>query len=170
MGREHWTVEIVRSRRRRKTVQASRDGNTVRIYLSASMTQADEARWVDEMLSRMERRERREQAEAAVDLEDRARLLSARHFDGRVAAASVKWVSNMKERYGSCTPVDGTIRISDVLVGMPLWVLDYVLVHELAHLIEPSHNARFYGLVARYPRAERARGFLLARGLDDEAG
>jgi len=74
----------------------------------------------------------------------------------------------MTARYGSCTPVDGTIRISDWLANMPDWVLDYVIVHELVHLIEPSHNARFWALVARYPRAERARGFLIAKGMYED--
>jgi predicted metal-dependent hydrolase len=168
MARDQWTVEVVRSRNRRKTVQAAQEGNVVRVYMPATMTRADEEKWVDEMLSRMERRERRERAEAAVDLDERAALLSARHLDGYARPSSVRWVTNMRDRYGSCTPDDGTIRISDGLSGMPGWVLDYVIVHELVHLIEPSHNSRFWALVARYPRTERARGFLLAKGMDED--
>jgi len=168
MGREQWTVEVVRSHRRRKTVQASQHGDTVRVYVPASLTAADEARWIDEMLARMERRERRERAGAEIDLTDRALALSARHFDGRLVPSSIRWVANMRDRYGSCTPVDGTIRISDTLASMPGWVLDYVIVHELVHLVEAAHDNRFWALVARYPRAERARGFLLAKGLEED--
>jgi predicted metal-dependent hydrolase len=73
----------------------------------------------------------------------------------------------MRARYGSCTPEDGTIRLSDRLLDFPAWVRDYVLVHELAHLVEPNHSAAFWSLVARYPLAERARGFLIAKGLDE---
>jgi predicted metal-dependent hydrolase len=52
------------------------------------------------------------------------------------------------------------IRLSHRLRPMPVWVLDYVLVHELAHLVEPTHSTAFWRLVARYPDAERAKGFL----------
>jgi hypothetical protein len=69
-------------------------------------------------------------------------------------------VDNQHRRWGSCTPADRSIRLSSRLRSMPEYVVDYVLVHELAHLIEPSHDPRFWALVARYPRAERARGFL----------
>jgi predicted metal-dependent hydrolase len=74
----------------------------------------------------------------------------------------------MRARYGSCTPQDGTIRLSDRLVAWPPWVRDYVLVHELAHLAVPDHSPAFWRLVDRYPLAERARGFLIAKGMEDE--
>jgi predicted metal-dependent hydrolase len=76
-------------------------------------------------------------------------------------------VDNQAWRWGSCTPSEGTIRISSRLAAEPAWVLDYVIVHELAHLSVACHDARFWALVHRYPRAERARGFLMARGMAD---
>jgi predicted metal-dependent hydrolase len=90
----------------------------------------------------------------------RARQLSATVLDGRVRPVSVRWVSNMAARWGSCTPADGTIRVSSRLREMPGWVLDYVIVHELAHLLVPGHGEEFWELVRSYPRAERARGYL----------
>ena len=73
----------------------------------------------------------------------------------------MRWVDNQTSRWGSCTPGDRTIRLSSRLQGMPAWVVDYVLVHELAHLLEPGHDATFWAWVDRYPQAERAKGYLL---------
>ncbi len=72
----------------------------------------------------------------------------------------MSWVGNQQHRWGSCTITTGAIRISERVRDMPAWVVDYVLVHELAHLIEADHSARFWSLVAAYPHTERARGYL----------
>ena len=96
--------------------------------------------------------------------------LSERYLSGRARPVSVRWVTNQNSRWGSCTPSDRTIRLSHKLRTMPPWVVDYVLVHELVHLLVPGHDADFWALVERYPRTERARGFLegvaLTAGLD----
>ena len=141
-------------------MQARQVGGVLRVSIPASMTAADEQRWVAEMVRRMERRA----ASDAIDLTARAEALGARY--GLPLPAEIRWVDNQEWRWGSCTPADGTIRISSRLVGEPTWVLDYVIVHELAHLRAPRHDARFWALVGRYPRTERARGFLIARGLE----
>ncbi len=132
----------------------------LRVSIPAGMTVADEERWVAEMVRRMERRA----ASHTIDLSARAEVLAQRY--GLMLPAAIRWVDNQECRWGSCTPSDGTIRISSRLVGEPAWVLDYVIVHELAHLSVPHHDRRFWALVGRYPRTERARGYLTARGLD----
>ena len=66
---------------------------------------------------------------------------------------------------GSCSFEVGEIRISSRLARVPDWVLDYVLLHELTHLVESGHGPEFHRLMARYPRAERAEGFLDAMAL-----
>lgn len=103
-------------------------------------------------------------------LEARAAELSRRWLEGRARPASVRWTTRQGSRWGSCTPAEGTIRLSTRLQGMPPWVVDYVLVHELAHLLEAGHGPAFWALVERYPRTERARGYLegvaAAAGLD----
>jgi predicted metal-dependent hydrolase len=156
-------VEVRRSARRRRTVSAYRDGDRTVVLIPARFSKAEERRWVAEMLERLAARElRRTTGPRRSDgaLLTRARHLSASVFGGRTQPTSVRWVSNMTTRWGSCTPSDGSIRISDRMREMPTWVLDYVLVHELAHLLVPGHGADFWVLVRQYPRAERARGYL----------
>jgi predicted metal-dependent hydrolase len=152
-------IEVRRSNRRRRTVSAYRDGDKTVVLIPAQMTRAEEQQWVDKMLARLAGQERKRRPDDG-ELARRARELSARYFDGRAQPASVRWVSNQQTRWGSCTPVDGTIRISDRVRGMPEYVLDYVLLHELAHLLVPSHGPQFWELLRVYPKTERARGFL----------
>ena len=157
-------VEVRRSARRRRTISAYREGDRTIVLLPARMSRAEEARWVDVMLERLEKQERRSAGRAGrgdVDLARRAAELSRQFLGGVPKPASVRWVSNQGSRWGSCTPVDGTIRLSDRMATMPSWVIDYVLVHELAHLLEFGHSPRFYALVDVFPKAERARGYLL---------
>jgi predicted metal-dependent hydrolase len=157
-------VEVRRSARRRRTVTAYRAGDRTIVLLPARMSRADEAEWIRTMLDRLARKEARAARSAAGGdeaLARRAAGLSERYLDGRAVPASVRWVGNQTSRWGSCTPSDRSIRLSNRIAGMPDWVVDYVLVHELAHLVEPGHSARFWKLVARYPLTERARGYLL---------
>jgi predicted metal-dependent hydrolase len=153
-------VEVVRSRKRRKTISAQEVDGVIRVSIPATMSKADEAKWVDEMVRRFQRKA----SSAEVDLAERAAALAARYRLPR--PDSIRWVSNQASRWGSCTPVDRSVRISDRLAEFPLWVLDYVLVHELAHLVVPAHDAEFKALVNRYPKAERALGYLMAKGLE----
>jgi len=157
-------VEVVRSRRRRKTIQARQVGDVLRVCVPATLSRVEEERWVNEMLRRVERRQRA----TSVDLGQRARSLAERF--SLMSPAAIRWVDNQQSRWGSCTPSERTVRISTRLAREPLWVLDYVLVHELAHLQVRGHGKAFWTLVNRYPLAERARGFLIARGLDEADG
>ena len=156
---EEPVVEVRRSLRRRRTVTAYREGGRVVVCVPARFSKAEERRWVDTMLERLAARERR-RTPSDSRLLVRSRELSRRHLGGRAEPASVRWSGDQNTRWGSCTPADGSIRVSDRLKGVPGWVLDYVLVHELAHLLVIDHGPAFWALVDRYPRAERARGFL----------
>jgi predicted metal-dependent hydrolase len=157
-------VEVRRSARRRRTVSAYREGARIVVLIPARFSRSEERRWVDEMVERVTTREQRERSRGPrrsdAALARRCRELSARYLGGRANPTSVRWVDTMRTRWASCTPADGTIRVSTRLRDLPGWVLDYVLVHELAHLLEPGHNAAFWDLVNRYPRTERARGYL----------
>jgi predicted metal-dependent hydrolase len=165
-------VEVRRSARRRRTVTAYRElGRTV-VLIPAAFSPAEERRWVAQMVAKLQTREERRRRSLGGDdeLMARARALSAEHLDGLAEPATVRWVDNQHRRWGSCTPADRSIRLSSRLRSMPEYVVDYVLVHELVHLIEPGHDDRFWTLVARYPRAERARGFLEGVELASTAG
>jgi predicted metal-dependent hydrolase len=152
-------VEVRRSTRRRRTVSAYREGDRTVVLIPARMSRAEERRWVSVMLERLARQDAKLRP-SDDELMTRARDLSRRHLDGRARPASVRWVTNQGSRWGSCTPADRTIRLSTRLQGMPSWVVDYVLVHELAHLLEAGHGPDFWALVDRFPRTERARGYL----------
>jgi predicted metal-dependent hydrolase len=152
-------------------VSARREGDTVVVFIPGWMSESEEHRWVDEMVRRIERSEAKRRSPARTGDEAllrRSTELSRRHLDGKAVPVSVRWVPPMRTRWASCTPDDGTIRVSERLRDVPGWVVDYVLVHELAHLLEPGHDAAFWAWVHRYPRTERAMGYL--EGLSAAAG
>jgi len=158
-------VRIVRSANRRKTVSARQVDGYVLVQAPARMSEAELAPIVEQLTARLQRRGAVRDLDEG-DLERVAQELNQDYFGGRLTWRSIEWVSNQESRWGSCTPATGTIRLSHRLATMPTWVRDYVLVHELAHLLEPNHGPRFWELVNRYPRTERARGYLLASGSD----
>jgi predicted metal-dependent hydrolase len=150
-------VEIIRSARRRKTVSAELVGGVVRVLVPSWMDAPDVDRHVAELVPRLERRFR----SSHVDLPARAAEL-ARRYDLPQPTAVV-WAENQRRQWGSCNVGTGEIRLSIRLADYPSWVLDYVLVHELAHLVHADHSPAFKALVGRYRLAERARGFLMAK-------
>ena len=116
-------------------------------------------RFVEEV----KRRRAQVRARADADLEAMARRINRAYFDGEIDWHSIRWVSNMRKRLGSCTtggPTDGDIRISDRIKGWPPWVIEYVVAHEMAHRKHPNHSKEFWTYLSRYPKAERARGFI----------
>ncbi|WP_198664080.1 M48 metallopeptidase family protein [Jiangella endophytica] len=152
-------VEIRRSLRRRRTVTAFRENGRIVVCLPSRLSKAEERRWVQVMLDRLAAQEKRRRP-SDEGLLARAGGLSRKYLGGRATPTSVRWSSTQRARWGSCTPSDGSIRLSSRLQGLPTWVIDYVLVHELAHLLVNDHGPEFWALVGTYPRAERARGFL----------
>jgi predicted metal-dependent hydrolase len=157
-------VEVRRSGRRRRTVSAYRDGPRIVVLIPARFTQTEAERWVEEMVAKVVQRESRDRARGPRHSDDalarRCAELSGRYLDGLTSPSSVRWVPTMRSRWASCSPSDATIRVSSRLRQVPSWVLDYVLVHELAHLRVAGHGPDFWALAGRYPRAERARGYL----------
>lgn len=152
-------VEVRRSRRRVRTVTAFREGGRIVVAIPARFTRTQEREWVRRMVTKLATQDQRRRPSDS-RLATRATELSARYLGGKAVPSSVAWSTNQGRRWGSCTPSEGTIRISTRVRGLPGWVLDYVLLHELAHLIRGGHDAEFWALLDAYPRTERARGFL----------
>jgi predicted metal-dependent hydrolase len=156
-------VELVRSPRRRRSVGAQLRGDVLTVTVPTWMSQDEQQHWIGEMSRRFGRRLSADR----IDLGAQAATLARRY--GLDRPTEIRWVDNMSSRWGSCTPSTGVIRLSSRLTSFPDWVIDYVIVHELAHLRVSGHQSDFWELVRRYPRAERAIGYLIARaGMDDE--
>ena len=151
-----YPVEVIRSDRRNKTVSARVVDGVIRVRIPAWMTTADEEQFVGDVVERIER----ERQSSAIDLEARTRVLAAEF--ALPLPTSVAWSKVQRQRWGSCSTASGEIRVSDRLVTVPPWVLDHVLIHELAHLVVPNHGPSFDDLVSRNPLAERAIGYLMA--------
>lgn len=152
-------VEIRRSARRRRSVSARVEPDKVVVLMPAGLTPTQEQEHVEELVARLRRRRRRTRL-AADDLAGRAATLSRTYLEDRAHPSSVRWVTNQGRRWGSCSVHERTIRISGQLEGMPPWVVDAVLVHELAHLLVAHHGPEFTAWVQRYPRYTEAQGFL----------
>jgi hypothetical protein len=167
---EPFDIRIVRSARRQKTVSARLlNWHTLEVRAPAEMGEAELKQVVQRLADKMAARraqERRFTGDSG--LEQRAQALNKQYFGGKLKWRSIRFVGNQQHRFGSCTPERGTIRLSDRLVEVPDFVLDYVLVHELAHLSVPNHSPAFWKLVGRYPLVERARGYLMALQLESD--
>ncbi|WP_028279119.1 M48 family metallopeptidase [Arthrobacter sp. H5] len=153
-------VEVRRSTRRRRTVSADvRNGVTV-VSIPAHFTAKQEKEWVEKMVAKLQAKRTVRPPEGAEPLRMRAEELADRFLDGRGKPQTIAWVTNQNSRWGSATPARRRIRLSHKLQGMPDWVVDYVILHEMAHLIESSHSPAFWALLSAYPRTETAKAFL----------
>jgi predicted metal-dependent hydrolase len=166
-------VRVSRSGRRKKTVAARLvdDGRVLEVLAPAGMSDSDLAPVIEKLKGQIVRRT--EHAARMITADDaglsrRATELNRELFGGKLHWSEIRYVTNQHHRFGSCTPSTGRIRISLRLAALPSWVRDYVIVHELAHLVEANHGQRFWKMVERYARTERARGYLMALGLEPE--
>lgn len=162
-----WKIKVIRSPRRARTSTARLVGDVLEVRVPEGLGPDREREIVDRLAAKLRARVARAQKLGDADLLNRAEKLNHRYFGGKLKINSVRYVTNQHLRFGSCSTGSGIIRLSDRLAQMPAWVQDYVLVHELAHLVEPNHSPRFWELVNRYKLAERAIGYLMAIGLDE---
>ncbi|MGP5637998.1 M48 metallopeptidase family protein [Brachybacterium tyrofermentans] len=155
-------VMVRRSARRRRTVSISRRDGDLVIAIPASFSARQERDWVTKMVDQLVRKEARTTSTRRGDeaLARMAREVSEAYLGGRAHPSSVTWSTRQNHRWGSCTPADGTIRLSHQLQDMPDYVVRSVMMHELVHLLVPGHGKEFQQLMALYPQAQKAQGFL----------
>ena len=166
MTREAPRVEVRRSARRRKTVSAFWEGDKAVVAIPAGFSRAQEADWVERMVARLQQDTARRRGPATDEaLMDRALALAETYLGGQARPASIRWVTNQRRRWGSCTPSERSIRLSHELQGMPSWVVDYVILHELAHLLVSGHGPAFWRRLEGYPRLAEAKAFLAGAAL-----
>ena len=162
-------IRVIRSRRRTRTVSARLvNWHTLEVRAPAHISDAELQPIIDDLARRALAKQGHTGRRGDEILEQRARALNQRLFGGKLRWQSIRFVDNQRSRFGSCTPARGTIRISRRLEHVPEFVLDYVIVHELAHLREPNHSPAFWDLVNRYRFVERAKGYLMAMQLEDD--
>ena len=157
-------ITIIRSRRRKKTIQTKYGDGRLWIYFPAGMSAKEEQKWIDRMIERNERwQQKRTLKKSDAWLQQHAQELNKKYFDGALNF-SIMFVTNQNSRFGSCTSIDKTIRISERVKTTPSWVQDYIIIHELTHLLHPDHSKQFWDKVNQYKYAERAKGYLIAVG------
>jgi predicted metal-dependent hydrolase len=157
-------VRVSYSTKRKRTVSAKVNGNFLDVTAPSMINKQQLEKIVEELKEKIKRRKTKEKINRDKLLDEVAAKFNKKYFDGRVEVRSIEYSSRQNRRYGSCNHITGQIRISSRLKEMPVWVRDYVIVHEMAHLLEPNHGKAFRKLVNRYKLAERARGYLLAAG------
>ncbi|MCL4434684.1 MAG: M48 family metallopeptidase [Actinobacteria bacterium] len=157
-------VEIRTSTKRRKTASARWQDGRIIVLVPAQLSVAERTKVATNLAQRVIRKKQLQGGCSNQDLDIQARELADRYVGG-VRPATVRWVTNQNISWGSCSPHSGEIRVSDRLQPVPSWVLDAVLVHELAHLVEPGHTRNFHKVANRYPRMAEARTFLAGFGL-----
>jgi predicted metal-dependent hydrolase len=150
-------IEVIRSKRRKRTIEATLVDGRLQIRVPHGLSPERET----ELIAQAKERVMRKVSSNQVNLLARAQQLADRY--DLPGPTRVEWSSRQLRRWGSCTPDHGHIRISNRLASVPGWVLDSVLVHELAHLAVADHGPRFQELVDRYELSERAKGYLIAK-------
>jgi len=160
-------VKIIRSSKRKKTIEAHVKGDTIFVYIPSRLSKKNEDKAVKEMVQKIANK-RKAKEYTNEYLIKKFNEFNIKYFEGKLSIKFIKFVTNQHVKLGSCTPANKTIRVSDKLIGMPKWVLDYVIMHEMAHLIYPNHSKAFWKKVHEYKYTERAIGFLIASGMNQQ--
>jgi predicted metal-dependent hydrolase len=158
------TIKILCSKKRKRAVSAQLVKDMLVIRAPESIPESRLEKIITELKARIEARQLKEELNKHKDLAERARYFNRKYFGNKLNIASIEYVTNQNSKFGCCNYRTGCIRISHRISIMPKWVRDYVIMHELAHLLVPDHGKAFWETVNHYKLAERARGYLIAAG------
>lgn len=161
-------VEVIRSARRRKTMSARMINNVMRVYVPKDISHESLNRIIHVFKERFNRKSFKKKLNEDKPLEEIAKAINAKYFQGKLEITSIEYVVDQTRKFGCCNYRDKTIRISHRIAQMPDWVRDYVIMHEMAHLVEPNHGHNFWDIVSHYELSERAKGYLMAKGIEVE--
>ncbi|MCK5760063.1 MAG: M48 family metallopeptidase [Candidatus Delongbacteria bacterium] len=165
MTSDKYNVVIQRSKRRKKTLQAVLKGDTVKVLVPFTTGDIEINKFLDKFLKKLERKN--------IILNNDKELLSRanklkKKFIPDAPDFTIVFQESLKRTWGKCFTNQRKIVINPVLATYPKWVLDFVIVHEIAHLLIPNHGKEFRELVDRFKLKERAVGFLMAKGMKEE--
>ncbi|MDD5194637.1 MAG: M48 family metallopeptidase [Candidatus Omnitrophica bacterium] len=161
-------IKIIRSPRRRLTVSARQIGNCLLVRAPENISEKHLEKIIGKFKIKFERKRIKEELDKSESISEIARRLNEKYFANALKINSIEYVTTQNSKYGCCNYSSGRIRISHKVGRMPVWVRDYVIIHEMAHLLEPNHSKEFWDIVCRYALCERARGYLMAAGIEVE--
>jgi predicted metal-dependent hydrolase len=161
-------IKIIRSPKRKRTISAQLNKGVLSVKAPAGISDEELEKTISRLKKRIINRELKRNLKVKEDLKEAAERLNRKYFGGRLKIDSIEYSTNQNKRFGCCNFKTGKILISHKLADVPDWVRDYVIVHELAHLIVPNHSRAFQELAAKYRLKERAIGYLMAKGYEEE--
>ncbi len=156
----------MRSSRRFRTISGRVVKDILVVHAPATLSQERLEKIIDKFKLKFERKKLKEELDKKQDLARSAARINEKYFSNKLRINSIEYVTDQNSKFGCCNYQTANIRISHKVGPMPEWVRDYVVMHEMAHLIEPNHSKLFWSIVSRYKLAERARGYLMAAGVD----
>jgi len=157
-------IKILRSKKRRRTVSARMVKDILIVRAPQYFPESRLQKVIAELKARIERKQLKEELNKSENLVQRVKEFNLQYFENKLTINSIEYVTDQNSKFGCCNYRTGCIRISHRISAMPQWVRNYVIIHELAHLVVPDHSKAFWEIVNRYKLAERARGYLIAAG------
>jgi len=161
-------VKILRSKRRKRTISARMLKDILVVRAPENIPESRLEKAITDLKERIERKQLKEELNKDENLVRRAKEFNLEYFENKLKIDSIEYVTNQNSKFGCCDYRAGRIRISHRISAMPQWVRDYVIIHELAHLAVPDHSQAFWEIVNRYKLTERARGYLLGVGAQED--